>query len=389
MRRRRRRRLLAEILVEDCEGKRVHPNKETTISHNSEIDADQNQVLILDDLLIKILILLPSESLFSAQFVSKKCFSLINSSTFIRFHAQKCETVLICTCSTSLKKPSHGGEEENEPKHYHFRFLDLFDGRNSFVESSLVVPLVIQVSYDGLILATTRYSNELMLINPVTKKHAVLPLSTDDRPRFQSFGIAYCKKEKTYKIIHTVLFKESGGLICNIMSIHTRRWRRIEEPHLWLDITQAAVSVEGSLHWMSLKEGCDYFVSLSLNDEKFVPKNLPVCRGLEDHLLEIGGYLGLVTQMQMEMEMMMQVWILVGENWMKKYSINVNINVGGGELFHRAVPVCCWRNGKGIVVEKANGLYVHNLESGEMRLIHSSLDQMNHVAHRNTLVAIT
>ncbi|KAI3464378.1 hypothetical protein Pfo_021041 [Paulownia fortunei] len=351
----RRRRLLAEFLQEKSARQLANAQEETT-SQDLEILV-QNQVTLSYDLLFKIFILLPAESLFRLQFVCKKWFGLINSSIFIRCHAQQSETVLICKKLT-LSEPGNYAALRDKPKSY-FHFLDLDRGNDNFMESSVVELVDIRASYDGLVLVTLEKNKSLILMNPVTRKHIALPLGTEGSFCVESFGIAFCNEAKTYKVVH--LFGEKSGCTgCEVLSICTRKWTRMEDPPYKLvrDIRQIPISVGGSLYWMPTKRGCDYFVSMNLQDEKFVSKNLPVSNAVKDRLLEIGGNLGFVTHAQLDL---LHVWILItdggtSENWINQYSINLNVYVAF------PYPICSSNNGKGMVLEMKNELYVFNFD---------------------------
>lgn len=237
------------------------------------------------------------------------------------------------------------------------------------MEPSLVGLGSIQASYNGLLLATDENSESLILINPLTRKHVLLPLGTRDDFFVESFGIAFCDKLKTYNIVHLFSYG-TGRTGCEILSVRAREWRRVDEPPLELlpYSRKTQVTVGGSLYWM-FKQGPDFFLSLNLHDGKFISRDLPVACSSSDRLLDIDRNLGFVSNTDADV---MHVWILItdsvtGENWVRKHRIHVWVY----SVF--AHPIC-WRSGKGLIVEMMSGVYVYSFKTGGMKLIRSGTD---------------
>lgn len=371
-------RLLAKFLRNNS------ASKQEMASQDSDVEV-RIQTTLSHDLLYQIFMLLPADSLFKLQFVCKQWFSLINSPIFVTNHARKSETILISQQLSFLPQVSKGKLPES-----YFHVLSLDDWCSNFVESSVGDLASVRASYDGLILASGGKRKKLIFMNPVTGKYIELPLGAPSPPLCESFGIAFCSEGETYKVVH--LFREALGSIgCEILSIRTRSWRRIEGPSEPLRARQIPVSIGGTLYWLSSKRGRDYFVSMDVFDEKFVSKKLPARRGGSDRLVEIGGNLGFVTRVEVNM---LQVWILNDdcgsrESWMKGYSINVDVG------FTHCIPICSRRNGEEMVLEcVGNHLYVYNFEREEMKLVNSGCDdepwfgKINRLyfPHCNTLV---
>lgn len=395
----RRQRLLAKFLEQKSIPNLVNAEEETVLQRLENEVQDLNTLPY--DLLFRILISLPGEHLFRLQFVSKKWFSMINSSIFITSHAQQSETVLFSLRSTILEPEYHASLPslwpqvfENKPRSY-FHFLNLDQGDNNFMESSLPELLRVRANCDGLVLATLGMNKNLILMNPVTRKHNVLPLGTEGEFVDESFGIAFCNEARTYKVVH--LFHEISGCTgYEILNISTGRWTKVdgsppcESLH---GFTKIPVSIGGSLYWLPRKRGCEYLVSMCMNDEKFITKKLPVSKSsMNDRLLEIGGNLGFVARAQVNL---LQVWILNGdggssENWINQYSVNLS------DKLRYSVPICSSRNGNKVVLEsRDHQLYVYNFEKGEMKLIQTGtgdgrwfrrIDKLC-IPHRNTLLS--
>lgn len=274
--------------------------------------------------------------------------------------------------------------------------MDLDHVENIFIESSSIIELYdVLASRDGLILARFGEYEKLMILNPITRKQLVFPLLNFSYTIQESFGIAFSNVAKTYKIVHVYLNK-FGCTGCNIISVSTVKWRRIEGPSydILVNMWGVPLTVGESLYW--IKRPCNYYLSMNLNDEKFVSKNFPVeFSAYWDKLVEIEGLLGFVHHAQADV---MQVWVLLDEggsteNWVRRYNFSVGVV---NNMFY--MPICCSRNGMEIVVEGPNHmLYVYNFERGEMKLVHSRYDkeawggwiQKHHIPHRNTLVWCT
>lgn len=355
-------------------------------AQNSEPESQFDIMQIPDDLLVKVFSLLPAESLVKLQFVCKKWYALVNGFMFIKFHAQQSETVLISqelivdrAHTSCLVLPPV------EPKP-HFHYLDLNRGNDNFVESCVFDLVDIWASCDGLVLGTTAKNKELIFMNPLTRKHAKLPLGTVGFR--ESYGFAFCIQARTYKVVH--LFREAPGYtVCEILNVSTRKWICMDGPssELLHDVTQRPVSVSGALYWMPRKHGSDYLVSLNLENEKFSTMKLPIFCAVNDRLIDIEGALGFVTHATLNL---MQVWILNGrENWVKRYSLYMNFDV------RRVVPICSSRNGKEIVFEyPGHYLYVYDMETGVTKEVYSRDDEEYlegaetlFIPHRNTLAS--
>ncbi|KAK4391222.1 hypothetical protein Sango_2185500 [Sesamum angolense] len=247
-----RRRLLLDVFLYERSTQRLPNAQEETESRDFETEV-QNQVTLPHDLLFKIFGLFPAESLFRLQ-------------------------------------------EDGIKSYFHFLHLDHRD--DFFIESSVIDLLVdIRASCDGLLLATVGKNKNLILINPITRKHSAFPLGFVAKSSDESYGIAFCNKTNTYKVVH--LFREKSGCTgCEILSISARKWTRVEGPNssdLLPNIRKSPLSIHGSLHWMPTEHRCDHIITMNVKDEKFIAKKLPVRWAVKDRLIEIGGNLGFVS----------------------------------------------------------------------------------------------
>ncbi|KAK6116675.1 hypothetical protein DH2020_049557 [Rehmannia glutinosa] len=281
------------------------------------------------------------------------------------------------------------------PGRSYFHVMDLDHGKDRFIESGLADTFDVRASCDGLVLATME--KKLILMNPVTRRHVLLPLGEGGNFGVETFGVVFCNEVKTYKVVW--FFRErSGCTSCDILNISTRKWTKMDglSSELIGDIKQILVSIDGSLYWKLREHSCDCFVSMNVDDEKFSIKKLPISCGVTDRLIEIGGNLGLVTHDQ-ELNLL-QVWILMINdgglrgNWTKSYNIGLNVDVA------YPLPICSTRNGKEMVFENLGQhyLYVYNFDKDEMRLVYARDDDDDawyeridklYIPHRNTLVS--
>ncbi|XP_051139138.1 probable F-box protein At5g47300 [Andrographis paniculata] len=385
----RRWRMLIEFLQMEYAARQGRTGHEA-VSTQLEIGDVSQMTRLSQDLLSEILVRVPGETLFQVQFSCKKWYGLINSSVFVRCQAQQCDKVLLSQNVTLLEpisNPLYNDDDGGECKSF-FHYLDLGDGTDGFMESGVVEVGDVKASCDGLVLATMGKGEGLILMNPVTRKHTVLPLGTD--AVFHGYGIAFCKEAKTYKVAH-LFHEKTGHRGCEILSMSTRKWTRIDVPHGLLMYTRHMVSIEGSLYWTPRKYSSDFFVVMNMEDEKFDTKKLPVVCVFKDRLIEIGGRLGFVSGTRLGV---LQVWIMAEEGgmnelWRHCYSINVS-SVG------HPLPLCSTKNGKEIVLESTTRcLYLTNLDTGEIKQVRSrtvnpewsgDMDS-NYIPHRNTLAS--
>ncbi|XAR69402.1 hypothetical protein NMG60_11000960 [Bertholletia excelsa] len=304
------------------------------VSALSEIKRGSQVVHLPIDLIFKILLLLPAESLHKASFVCKAWFNLINSSNFVEDHLCQCESVLIYRQSVSQRRldtfsveAKFGQSEEwsmfsrGERPKYYINFLEVKDGKGKVCESKISGIKNILASCNGLILATCQQNRGLLVMNPVTRKVIILPLGTLLQ-RDESYGFAFCPLTREYKVVH--LFRdESGHIGCEILNLGMRLWQAVDGPSfgLFRKFCYKPVAAIGALHWLPSKQGSNYLVYMGMDDEKFHSRTLPNSSGINDRLVEIGGSLGFVTHVALDRT---EVWILkglVGGDWLKLHVI--------------------------------------------------------------------
>lgn len=196
---------------------------------------------------------------------------------FIRCHAKQTDSVLLFKKLTPLEPASHPLQSEAKLKSY-FHLIKVKNWDDHFIESNVTDLIEIQATCDGLVLATLEKNKGLILMNPVTRKHKLLPLGLPADNHTESYGVAICKEGGTCKVFHNIYDRTRGMDCCEVLSICTRKWTRVEgPPELLREISSCAspVSIDGSLHWMPRDHSLDYLVSINMKDENFITKKLP------------------------------------------------------------------------------------------------------------------
>ncbi|KAI8569136.1 hypothetical protein RHMOL_Rhmol02G0255500 [Rhododendron molle] len=327
------------------------------------------------DLIFRILLLLPAESLLISSSVCKEWFSLINSSDFIEAHSQQCESVFIFLKKASPRLKSFKIEDKlgllvnssifskSEPLRSYINFVKVQGGRCKVIESNISGFKNILATCNGLILATCEQNGGLLVLNPMTRKLSALPLGTT-LPLEQSYGFVFSQLTKQYKVVH--LFQdESLHISCEILSLNTRLWRGVDGPSfgLFTSLVHKPVTAIGALHWLPSSANCSFIVSMGIDDEKFRTLSLPISSTPNDRLVEIGGFLSFVTHVGFRR---LDVWMLKGlwgEGWVKQHIIT-------SYRVPDLVPVSALRCGRELIfqVNGAPCFYAYDVEKEEMRV---------------------
>ncbi|XP_057510496.1 F-box protein CPR1-like [Actinidia eriantha] len=328
------------------------------------------------DLIFKIFLLLPAESLHRSSFVCKAWFNLINSSNFVEAHIRQSETVLIFPKSVTQTRPNTFYIESKlslsifsttEPSRSHYLdFVGVQDGKLKEIESNVSGFKNILATCNGLVLATRKERRGLLVINPVTRKVLALPRGTILSYE-ESYGFVFSHLSKEYKVVH--LFRDTSRYIaCEIMSLTTRSWWAVDGPNAehFRSFLHKPVSANGSLHWLPDRDGCNCIVSMGIDDEKFDTRSLPISSSRNDRLVEIGGFLSFVTHVPGNT---IEVWFLKeceGQSWVKQHTIR-------GYRISDLVPACSLRCGRELffilenTVDQGRYFCAYDMETQEMR----------------------
>ncbi|KAK4366108.1 hypothetical protein RND71_013988 [Anisodus tanguticus] len=195
-----------------------------------------------NDLLFKVFLLLPAETLCRLRYVCKPLLSMINSLTFVEDHFRQSETVLI----------TQNGK-----------------GHKVCMPNNLRNIKCILAACNGLVLAQIRENEGLVVINPSTRNHIRVPLGTIGFVH-ECYGFMFSHFTGAYKVVH--LFRDQS--YCEILNLTTRSWHAVDGPNLGefgSIATHRSVSAVGALYWLPKKDGCNHVVSLgrlSLVQEK-------------------------------------------------------------------------------------------------------------------------
>lgn len=335
-------------------------SRETKEEMDDKLETKGNS--LPDDLLFKVFLLLPAETLCALRCVCKSLLNMINSPVFVEAHLHQSETVLITENSFHkeiVRSPFPLLSDKNEG---YFRFWDIHSGKGHKVcmPDNLGNIKCVLAACNGVVLAKIRKNGGLLVINPSTRNHTRMPLGTIGFVK-ECYAFMFSHFTCAYKVVH--LFRDkSRNILCEILNLSTRSWHAVDGPNsrkFGLITTQRSVSAVGALYWLPQIEGCNHVVSLGFHDEKFLTVPLPISSTKNDRLVEIGGSLSFVTHATLNL---IQVWILKSGNWLKRYSINRLCDITG------FVPLCA--STKEIYFQREGGyplLHIYKFEAEEMQ----------------------
>nr|GEX11951.1 hypothetical protein [Tanacetum cinerariifolium] len=359
-----------------------------------------HEVAILPyDIIFKILLLLPTNELLKLMVVCKPWYQLIRSPNFVEAHMSRCEAVL-----TFLEyfTESHSNTfsivtNSNQPtlfepssRKLQMCLLDFEDKNIKISGLNISGFRDILATCDGLVLVKSE-ANALLVLNPTTRKLLPLKPGTIVRhSRDESYGFVFSHHTKEYKIVH--LFRDkSSNIDSEILNVKHMSWKGCSVPSsgLFRDFDHKPVAASGVLYWLPRSDGASYIVSMDINEEKFVRKDLPVDSNcLNDRLVENGGLLNFVAHMTVYR---IQLWTLkrdAGEDkWVKRFRINMDYDITD------LVPVLMTKESRRLIFKMSDDeeLYEYDMEDEEMeqvlvdRNIHFSAKIM--FPHMNTLAS--
>ncbi|XP_059289109.1 uncharacterized protein LOC132042600 [Lycium ferocissimum] len=316
-----------------------------------------------NDLLFKVFLLLPAETLCGLRCVCKSLLNMINSPTFIEDHFRQSETVLITQNSFHEKKNvrSPFPLPSDKPNECYFHFWDIHSGKGhkACMPNNLRNIKCVLAACNGLVLAQIRNNEGLVVINPSTRNHIRVPLGTIGFVK-ECYGFMFSHFTGVYKVAHLFL-DVSRNIHCEILNLTTRSWHAVDGPNpeeFGSITTNRCVSAVGALYWLPKSDGCNHVISLGFHDEKFLTVPLPISSTKNDRLVEIGGSLSFITHATLNL---IQVWILKSGNWLKRYSINRLYDITG------FVPLCASTKEMFFRREGCPLLHIYNFETEEMQ----------------------
>ncbi|CAA0827781.1 Unknown protein [Striga hermonthica] len=365
---------------------------------------DQQALDIPEDCLFNIALRLPLESIVTSRFVCKSWYKVINSPHFMNLHLTRSEPGLIFLVPIARSNSSHDPEPkvnfsveaksmgldwpllDSAPPLYHIKFLEIKNGKGITREYNLTCIGKIKAACNSLILLEncSKKGGGLILMNPVSRELKNIPLGTVSYGGVESYGLAFSKELKIYKLVH--LFLVAGFIGCEVMDIRHGSWREVDGPQnvLYRMSLGSPIFAMGALHWnhLPISSNNGHLVSMTLNDEKF--RTILFADGIRisNGIFEMGG---VVCCMSREEAHWVNVWALRGldgEGWEKMYSICAE---GVGYM----VPLYCGGgvNGKFVFRSKDGVLYAYDHRSGVMEKIGTTWEWRSYLPHVNGLVS--
>ncbi|KAM0049944.1 putative F-box domain-containing protein [Helianthus debilis subsp. tardiflorus] len=362
--------------------------------------ATSNEVPVLsNDMIFKILLMLPAKDLVKLSTVCKTWRKLINSPNFVEAHMSVCEPVLTFLKHSSESRPNMFSIDGNngsftlfEPSSSKTRDRQIysmeFKSRKSKVSDLNICGFGdILATCDGLLLATNK-SGTLLVLNPTTRKLVPVKPGTMVPPHDESYGFVFSNHTREYKLVH-LLLDDMGHIDSEILSLKTMSWKGCTVPSfgLFRDFRHKPVAVSGVLYWLPGDNDVNYFVSMNIDEEKFVRNALPVnSTGPNDRLMENCALLNFIAQMTVYR---IQVWTLKTDEcvgiWVKRYTINMDYDITG------LVPIFMARDGRYVMFKLSrDAVYEYDVEEEEMEevSVDGNLSFKMALPHMNTLVSL-
>ncbi|XP_050220185.1 uncharacterized protein LOC126670482 [Mercurialis annua] len=369
------------------------------------------------DCISDILIRLPLQSLQSTRFVCKPWYNIINSPIFIDAHLRRSESVLIYLTPIPNERPYHysakskPSEEQTNfsveasllqsnhvsifrepsvsraPK-YCIQFVEFIEGKGKIGEYNVSCLGNIRASCNGLILLDNQVKKGggTVVMNPATRKLLALPLGTICRPEHESYGFVFNDAAGEYKVVH-LFWDELRYVNCETLKIGERFWKEVNGPSFGLFswFGHVPVSAIGALHWLPQIGLNDYLVSMEMDGDMFHTVQLPKSCRMYDRIIEMGGFLCLVTHEELSID----IWNLKnlsGDVWTKQYSITrgsvldmvplLSLRISGDLMFKRS---------------EDESLYTYDFEFEEMRKVEMENKSLSaysrYLPHVNSLVS--
>lgn len=312
------------------------------------------------DVIIDILIRLPGKSLLRFRCISKSFRSLIDSKDFTNLHL-----------SRSIKTSSNRSLvicselDYNSKTRFHSLSLDsLGDGD----DDGSIIDLRVNEMFDIIIgscnglLALKNYPKGIILLNPLTKKHRVLPKFCGDlhgdKPSLHGFG--YDVGSDDYKLVRIHVFKSPVYHIeATVYGLKVNLWRRIKNiknfPYSWADHSYGGngAFVNGALHWLANQNQDeminDLILAFDLNIETFYSMPMPSFGnegggGELSGVYVLKGCLSLLCKYSEPWDLWVMKEYGVKDSWSKLFTMNEN--------GYRVIPLAFSSRGDKVLFQK-------------------------------------
>ncbi|KAL2926032.1 hypothetical protein RDABS01_023671 [Bienertia sinuspersici] len=362
-----------------------------------------------NDLIFTIFLLLPVKSLLRFTCVCKAWYKLIYCAEFVEAYNTQAQTTPILF--------RYRGVDEERPNTYHveiqlkqsenfsffpynsgferskfIHFLEIEDEKCKLVDLNMSLFGSVVATCNGLILINSvnevfgnhtessihlplvdsqENLGRLIVMNPMTRKSIGFPLGTlPNGHDKESYGLMFSQKKGVYKVVH--LFKDNFGYInCEILSLQTRSWKAVDKPPstLFRSLGQPPISTTEALYWLPGSTASEYIISMGVDDERFSEIDLPTTLRKFDRLVEMGGSLVFVKNLNKNQ---IEVWVLKAlerPEWVKQYTIRTDVFVFGDFDNEYYFEPAFALNAKEMVFRRKERLYSYNFELEELREI--------------------
>ncbi|KAG8650721.1 hypothetical protein MANES_07G065200v8 [Manihot esculenta] len=277
---------------------------------------------IIEDILLR----LPVKSLVRFKSASKTLYSLISESRFVNLQAKRASNnpkILLFSVSGTCQSLDYETPFGNT-----CAFVNLNIPRKVLKQVELGVDVI--GSCSGLVCIGSNFDHKLVIWNPCTGTHLVIPYPSDSFT-YYSYGFGYDPSSECFKIVLVSLEERT---IFQIFSSKSSSWRSLCCPYGSTYILvnyigdSPAPLLNGALHWLSYSkpqlpstflrpyEISSEFIALDLAKEKF--QKLPMPQSIPNHRLvlgELGGCLSLLFSPSMDK---VEIWA------MKEYGVKAS-----------------------------------------------------------------
>lgn len=367
----------------------VKKSKRQRESENTRKESAEYFDILPDDVLTRILVLLPAELLqYKVKFVCKQWFKIIT------------QQILFNQSSIIIQKPVEKGQLYSSRGKglnvYTTRLVELNEGNSNLrvKDQYLNIPCKGRIKSscnEFLLITDPRKHGALYLFNRITKVGKILPRGSNDCKGHAAckcgLGVAFDMFREVYKVIH--VFVGAQSIQCEMFCfknesyfLNRLKWKRIDGPpyvgnrkYFWDD----PVSVNGRyFHWDV--HSAEYILSMDIVEERFCQIHLPESMKTYS-LLDMGGYLCIQSPFFVNFA---EIWILKNfqrQEWHKLQTIRnsgyIYLTALAGSQQPFSVPIASLKVGGYIIYRKTGdqlGLFGYKPENDHMPKLDIPID---------------
>ncbi|KAK1392821.1 F-box domain-containing protein [Heracleum sosnowskyi] len=301
-------------------------------------------------LLCNIFTRLPVKSLLTFRCVSKPVCALIDSPHFIKSHLQKSldssSNRTIITASIDASNIYYTDFDLNNTYATFINHPFTNCGSHFLASCNGFILLLTAKSLETCVFETLSQPDppnlDLVLVNPATRKHKLLPVSPIEYPvyysktrcQFVSYGFGHDSVSDDYKIVRIAQFPDLVKNEVKVFSLKKNVWRRVQDFPYVLYATAPGVFLDGVLHWLvNKRSGSEAVViaSFDLGTEKYGSLPQPRYSDMSDFLGTLGvlgGKLCLSCNYDMRY---IDFWVMekygLKKSWSKILSLEQNVGI--------------------------------------------------------------